>query len=129
MVSTAPTSSLSPKDSPAIVASSPGNFNTPASSLNLEQHPPLHPTELDYSPISPLPHSIVSSPIPPANPPPRTHTMTTRSVNQIFKPKRLHIVTKHPLPQTLEPTCVSQTITQLHWHEAMSNEFTALIKH
>jgi len=39
MVSTTPISSLSPKDSPAIVASSPGNFNTPASSLNLEQHP------------------------------------------------------------------------------------------
>jgi ABC-type dipeptide/oligopeptide/nickel transport system permease subunit len=40
--------------------------------------------------------------------------MTTRSMNQIFKPKQLHIVTKHLLPQTLEPTCVSQTITQLH---------------
>jgi hypothetical protein len=120
MVSTTPASSLSPEDSHAIVASSPGNFNNHASSLNLEQHPPLHPTELDHSPTSPLPHSIVSSPIPPANPPPRTRTMTTRFMNQIFKPKQLHTVTKHPLPQTLEPTYVSQAITQLHWREAMS---------
>jgi hypothetical protein len=50
-------------------------------------------------------------------------------MNQIFKPKQLHTVTKHPLPQTLEPTCVSQAITQLHWREAMSNELTALMKH
>jgi len=128
MVSTTPTSSLSPEDSPAIVASSLGNFNTPASSLNLEQHPSLHPTEL-HSPTSPLPHSTVSSPIPPVNTPHRTRTMTTRSMNQIFKPKQLHTVTKHPLPHTLEPTCVSQAITQLHWREAMSNELTALMKH
>lgn len=55
--------------------------------------------------------------------------MTTRSMNQIFRPKQLHVVTKHPLPQTLKPTCVSQAITQLHWREAMSNELTALMKH
>jgi len=111
MVSTTPASSLSPKDSPAIVASSPGNFNSYKSSLNLEPHPPLHPTALHHSPASPLPHSIASSPILPASPPSRTHTMTTRSMNQIFKPKQIHIVTKHLLPQTIEPTCVSQAIT------------------
>jgi len=55
--------------------------------------------------------------------------MTTRSMNQIFKPKQIHTVTKHPLPQTIEPTCVSQAITQPHWREAMSYELIALMKH
>jgi hypothetical protein len=64
----------------------------------LEPLPHLHPTDLHRSSASPLPHSIVSSPIPLVNPPPRTHTMTTCSMNQIFKPKQIHTVTKHPLP-------------------------------
>ncbi|WKA12564.1 hypothetical protein VitviT2T_029939 [Vitis vinifera] len=55
--------------------------------------------------------------------------MTTRSINQIFKPKQIYIVSKHPLPQTIEPMSVSQAISQPHWSEAMSNEPTALMKH
>ena len=35
----------------------------------------------------------------------RTHSMTTRSMNNIFKPKQLHIMSKHYLPLPLEPTC------------------------
>ncbi|KAJ9680172.1 hypothetical protein PVL29_019460 [Vitis rotundifolia] len=37
------------------------------------------------------------TPTEPNNPPQRTHTMTTRSMNQIFKPKQLHTVSKYPL--------------------------------
>ena len=55
--------------------------------------------------------------------------MTTRSMNQIFKPKQLHTVTKHPLPETIEPTCVSQAVSEPHWREAMSQELTALMWH
>ena len=50
-------------------------------------------------------------------------------MNQIFKPKQIHTVSKYPLPQTIEPTSVSQPISQPHWHEAMSNELAALMKH
>ena len=50
-------------------------------------------------------------------------------MNQIFKPKQLHHVSKYPLPPTIEPTSVSQAISQPHWCEAMSNELTALMKH
>ena len=50
-------------------------------------------------------------------------------MNQIFKPKQLHPVSKYPLPPTIEPTNVSQAISQPHWREAMSNELTALMKH
>jgi hypothetical protein len=36
-----------------------------------------------------------------------------QSMNQIFKTKQIHTVTKHPLPQTLEPTWVSQVVSHL----------------
>uniref|UniRef100_A0A2N9J3U8 CCHC-type domain-containing protein n=1 Tax=Fagus sylvatica TaxID=28930 RepID=A0A2N9J3U8_FAGSY len=62
-------------------------------------------------------------------PPQRVHQMTTRSMNKIFKPKQVNSVSKHPLPQTIEPTSVSQAISQPQWREAMSIELTALMKH
>jgi hypothetical protein len=37
----------------------------------------------------------------------RQHNMITRSMNNIYKPKQIHLTTKHPLPQPIEPTCVS----------------------
>ena len=55
--------------------------------------------------------------------------MTTRSMNKIFKPKQLNYVSKHPLPETIEPTCVSQALSQPQWCDAMSSELTALMKH
>jgi len=36
------------------------------------------------------------------------HRMTTRSMNDIYKPKQSFVVTKHPLPPTLEPTSASK---------------------
>jgi len=129
MVSTTQASSLPLEGSPAIIASSPGNFSTHVSSLNLEPHSSIQPTNLHISSTPPLPNPIVSSLIPSINPLHRAHTMTTRSMNQLFRPKQIHTVSKHPIPQTIEPTCVSQAITQPHWREAMSNKLTALMKH
>ena len=50
-------------------------------------------------------------------------------MNNIFKPKQLNTVTKHPLPHSLEPTCVTQALSLSQWRTAMSDELTALMKH
>ena len=50
-------------------------------------------------------------------------------MNQIFKPKQLHTMSKYSLSPTIEPTSVSQAISQPHRCEAMSNELIALMKH
>jgi hypothetical protein len=53
------------------------------------------------------------SPSPTPNPPSPLiphHPMITRSKNHIFKPRQLNLTTKHPLPVTLEPSCVSQAL-------------------
>ncbi|RVW27791.1 Retrovirus-related Pol polyprotein from transposon RE2 [Vitis vinifera] len=60
---------------------------------------------------------------------PRLHKMTTRSMNNIFKPKQLHLVSKHPIPLAIEPTCVTQAVNHPQWRDAMSTELTALMKH
>jgi hypothetical protein len=33
-------------------------------------------------------------------------------MNQIFKPKQLNSATKHPIPDTIEPTYVSQAVSK-----------------
>lgn len=75
-----------------------------------------------FQPIaSPSPFS--SSPLPPT----RIHPMITRSCNNIFKPNLIHSATKHPLPESLKPICVSQAICDPNWRAAMSKEFNALL--
>ena len=145
----APPSPLLQEGAPAIVAQSSGNSKTPSGALlhnclhALGPIPPSHEclgesssqlplTSPDSSavgsnPSSPNPDSPTIPEI--SNPPQRTHQMTIRSMNQIFKPKQLHTMSKYPLPQTIEPTSVSQAVSQPHWREAMSNELTALMKH
>ena len=66
---------------------------------------------------------------PPSPPSHRIHTMTTRSMNNFHKPKQFNSVTKHPLPPTIEPTCVGQALREPHWRHAMSDELTALMHH
>uniref|UniRef100_A0A2N9H958 Reverse transcriptase Ty1/copia-type domain-containing protein n=1 Tax=Fagus sylvatica TaxID=28930 RepID=A0A2N9H958_FAGSY len=92
---------------------------------------PSHNFSADSNSGSPHNSSNPISPIfpEPPNPPQRTHQMTTRSMNQIFKPKQIHTVSKYPLPQPIEPTSVSQAVSHPHWREAMSNELTALMQH
>ncbi|RVW68219.1 Retrovirus-related Pol polyprotein from transposon RE2 [Vitis vinifera] len=72
-------------------------------------------------------HSIPPSCVQTGNP--RLHKMTTRSMNNIFKPKQLHLVSKHPIPLAIEPTCVTQVVNHPQWRDAMSTELTALMKH
>ena len=55
--------------------------------------------------------------------------MTTRSMNNIFVPKQLHTTTTHPLPESPEPTYVSQALKNPLWHNAMSEEIIALLNH
>ncbi|KAL6315013.1 hypothetical protein AAG906_030848 [Vitis piasezkii] len=50
---------------------------------------------------------------PPLLPSHRIHTMTTRSMNNIHKPKQFNSVTKHPLPPTIEPTCRHAMLDEL----------------
>ena len=50
-------------------------------------------------------------------------------MNNIYKPKQIHLTTKHPLPQPIEPTCVSQALKDHKWQHTMSEEFNALVKH
>jgi len=46
----------------------------------------------------------------------------TRSMHNIHKPnKKYLLVTKHPLPSSLEPTCVSQAMASSEWCAAMAS--------
>ena len=55
--------------------------------------------------------------------------MTTRSMNNIYKPKKSFLITKHPLPSSLKPSSVTEALTDSRWREAMSSELTALMCH
>lgn len=59
----------------------------------------------------------------------RTHNIVTRSMNNIYKPKKLFLVTKHPIPLSLEPTNVNQALPDPRWCDAKSSELTALMHH
>ena len=68
----------------------------------------------------------------------RTHGMTTRSRNNIFKPKhQSDDFVRYPLPKALltsvastdiEPTCYSEAIKSSQWRSAMNTEFDALLR-
>ena len=129
--------SLRPLSHDCLHVLSPSNIQPiPPSDINLTgSSSPLpsssHNFSTDSNSGSPHTSSNPISPIlpEPLNPPQRTHQMTTRSMNQIFKPKQLHTVSKYPFPQPIEPTSVSQAVSHPHWREAMSNELTALMQH
>jgi hypothetical protein len=55
--------------------------------------------------------------------------MIIRSLNNIYKPKQFHDVTKHPLPYAIEPSCVSKTLSDPRWRQAMSAKLTTLMRH
>ena len=59
----------------------------------------------------------------------RPHQMVTRSMNNIYKPKSLFMVTRHSLPPFFEPTSVTQALTDRKWCDAMSSKLTAPIRH
>ena len=77
----------------------------------------------------------------PADPPlPPTHPMTTRSQNQINKPKiPTNGTVRYPVPKALlavsksssidaEPTCFTSVVKSPTWRKAMNLEFDALLK-
>ena len=108
----------------AIFASSPGNCLESSSSpfrdlqsLNScpnssPSHEHLHSNSNSHT--NPLSTAINHHSEPPPPPSHRIHTMTTRSMNNIHKPKQFNSVTKHPLPPTIEPTCVGQALREPH---------------
>ena len=50
-------------------------------------------------------------------------------MNNIYKPKKSFVVTKHLIPPFLEPTSVTDALTDSRWRDAMSFELTALMRH
>ena len=120
-ISSLPISDIS--HSPVALDSLDLNLNFPSSNSDLNNIP----TNLSLSNSDHV--SVPINSVQPETPPTRTHTMVTRSMNNIFKPKQIHTVTKHPIPPTLEPTCVSQAVSNPQWHEAMSSELTTLMRH
>ncbi|GMY21265.1 Retrovirus-related Pol polyprotein from transposon RE1, partial [Fagus crenata] len=135
-------SPLPQEGAPAIVSLSSGNSDNSLRPLfhdclhalgpsNIQPNPPSdvsltgsssplpfssHNFSVDSNSGSPHTSSNPISPIfpDPPNPPQRTHQMTTRSMNQIFKPKQIHTISKYPLPQPIEPTSVSQAVSHPH---------------
>ena len=69
------------------------------------------------------------NPSAPVTPSSSIHPMITRSMHNIFKPKQLNLVTKHPLPETIEPSSVTQALSNPQWRTTMSSELTALMRH
>jgi histone deacetylase 1/2 len=144
------TTPLSPPTSnsntPTPISLSPNNTSQPTNNTNNTSHvpisPPHHPhtnSNLNNIPIQPL----TDATNPPINAPsfieksavatslpntlPHSHSMVTRSKNGIVKPKKLHTVSKFPLPITIEPSCPSKAIKIAEWKSAMSDEFNALL--
>ena len=104
---------------------SPLQVSTPSSSLFFDS-----PVSIESPASIELPASIdIPASTVPSSDAIRVHTMTTRSMNNIYKPKKSFLVTKHPLPSSLEPTCVTAALADPRWREAMSTELTALMRH
>lgn len=81
----------------------------------------LQPSLTNHSLLPTLPsHSIT---IPKIKPTTSIHPMTTRDKAGIFKPKAY--LTSH---NSLEPTIVSEALSDPKWEAAMQTEYDALIK-
>ncbi|KAI4305008.1 hypothetical protein L6164_028399 [Bauhinia variegata] len=133
-----PALSLSPSslDSSTVIPLNNSSLSVPPPHLiSTTDHFPI-PLPCDINPTpthienSAPPHNntdAASSFLPSKPNPTNTHPMTTRSKNNIFKPKRIFHSTKQPLLESLEPTCVSQALKIPHWKQAMSEEFMVLL--
>lgn len=87
--------------------------------------PPTQPKSVESTP----PGMVSPTPSPPNINPIRTHNMTTFSMNDIHHPKQLNTATKHPMSPPVESTCATQALKDPNWRQAMSDEFTALVRH
>jgi hypothetical protein len=108
----------------AVLSPSSANGSSPAP-------PPLQVSTLSSPSFISSQNSPLEMPAPavPPNNAARPHRMTTRSMNNIYKPKTSFVVTKYPLPPSLEPTSVTEALTDSRWRDAMSSELTALMRH
>jgi len=66
----------------------------------------------------------IAAPVPINEP----NQVITRSKNNIFKPKKMYVASKHPLPENLEPSNICEAMKHAHWHRAIADEFEALIR-
>lgn len=126
----------------AIISAPPLGIPPSLSTPLCDSHEPLHNEDLnlhfglhDSTLHDSFPHHLASTSIsnlpctaPIENLSTRTHSMTTQSMNNIFKPKQFHIVSKHSLLSPLESTCVSQVVSHPEWCATMSSELTTLIR-
>ena len=62
-----------------------------------------------------------------SNNPVQRDPLVTRSQHNIFKPKKIFVVTKHDLQENLEPSTITQALKISHWIDACSAEFNALM--
>ena len=89
---------------------------------------PCQPTVSSSPPLGQIP-------LPALNPPPirlvnplNHHSMITRAKNNIVKPStQLTMLATTPTEPITELTCVSQALKDPRWHQAMSEEFDALL--
>jgi hypothetical protein len=107
---------------------SPSLTNHSNSHINPSVTSPPNSPVLSYTSSDTLDLAVQSPPPPILKPIVPTHSMNTRGMNGIFKPKQLFSVTKYPIPPSVEPTCVTQALQHVEWKQAMSDEFTALMK-
>lgn len=139
LVETTMETSLHTPSQPIIVSLpslSVGSSNSPHTSCPLHNASTLSP--LSQSFVATIPSTdFLSQPtapsihLTPTNsiPPPSTHPMTTRSKNNIFKPKHLYQVNiNHHLLDFVEPTCASEAFKIIEWWQAMSNELRELLR-
>lgn len=102
-----------------LVASSP----TPASFQVQSLSPFLDPPK-NFSHNLSVSHSFEI----PNTPYPCTHNGDPIYVHHL-QTKKLFLVTKHTLPPPLEPISMTQALNDPKWHNAMSSELTALMRH
>ncbi|MFS7908934.1 putative RNA-directed DNA polymerase [Helianthus anomalus] len=77
------------------------------------------------APSTPTPSTPTANLSPPSNPtpPPRTRKPNPKYYGTNF----VNHTTIHPIPSTLEPTCVSQAFKDPLWRKAMDDEYNALL--
>jgi len=94
----------------------------------VSHHSPTNQSSTNTSTTLVVPPSNITKPLSKPKVPVTNHPMQTRAKHGIFKPKQLNLVTKYPLPNPIEPTCVSQALKSTEWQQAMTDEFMALMR-
>lgn len=108
---------------PFSLSSSPSSYQLlpdPSIHTSLPTPPPVEHV-LPTPPASAPPHIVTPPPTAP------THSMITRARNNITKPNPMYFLTS-TVTSDIEPTTVKQALSDSCWRDAMSAEFSALLK-